>query len=99
MPLARIYWIVIDPLRCAEACPAIGAAGEHHVSSVAAARLHTGQHVNVVVSRATRPVHCKEQLSGKSSWIYRPTKNEAAAKVHLSDLVKRRCHVRVLRIA
>src|SRR6266487_2012978 len=98
MPLVRIHWVVIDPVRRAEADPAVGAAREHHVSSVATG-LHAGQHVNVVVGRATRPVHCQEQLPCKSSWIYRPTKNEATAKVHLSDLVKRRCHVRVLRIA
>src|SRR5215813_12198860 len=98
MPLVRIHWIVIDPLRRAEADPAIRAAGEHHVSSVATG-LHAGLHVNVVVSRATRSVHCKEQLTCKPSWIYRPAKNQAAAKVYLSGLVKRRCHVRVLRIA
>src|SRR4029077_2395742 len=98
MPLVRIHWIVVDPLRRAEAYPAVGAAGEHHVSSVATG-LHAGEHVTVVVGGATRPVHCKEQLPCKPSWIYRPAKNEATAKVYLSGLVKRRCHVRVLRIA
>ena len=64
MPLVRIDWIVVNPLWPAKALAAVGAAGKHHVRSATAERLHAGQHVNVVVSRAAGAVYCQEALPG-----------------------------------
>jgi hypothetical protein len=64
VPLVRINWIVVNPLRPAKALAAVGAAGEHHVRSATAEGLDAGEHINVVVSRAARAVNCEEALPG-----------------------------------
>ena len=80
--------IVIDSHRRAKARAAIGAAREHHVCAVAVAwRLNTAQHVNVIVRRSTRAVHCQKYLRCQPSWIYIPA-NPHAPKIDLSDLFK-----------
>ena len=57
MPLVRIDWIVVDPLRRAKGLAAVGAAGEHHVRSATAERLHAGQHVDIVIRGAAGTVN------------------------------------------
>lgn len=99
VPLVRIDWIVVNPLWPAKALAAVGAAGEHHVCSATAERLHAGQHVNIVGRRATRPVDRQETLPSESTRINPAAKNQAAAQVHLSALIKRWCDARVLRVA
>ena len=98
MPLIRIHWIVVDPLRRTEALATVGATGEHHVRSAAAERLHTCQHINIVVCRATRTVNCQEALTSKPSRIDRAAKNQAAAQIDLRALIERWCDARVLSI-
>src|SRR5207253_6296027 len=89
MPLTMVDGIVIDSVRCAEAPSAVGAAHEHHVRSAGSASwLHTCQHVNVIVCRATGEVHRQESLSRQPFWIYQPARNYAAAEVDCSNLVK-----------
>ncbi len=99
MPLVKIHGIVVDSPRRAEALSAVGAAREHHVRSAAAERLHAGKHINIVVCGAAGTVNCQEALPGKSSRINSAAKSQAAAKVHLSDLIKCWCDARVLRVA
>src|SRR5438874_998537 len=98
MPFAGIDRIVIDPLRCAEACPAIGAAGEHHVGRATSGRHHTGQHIDVVDSRTTGAINRQEQLSVQSCWVDSPT-TDGATHVDWSDLIKNRRLAPDLRIA
>ena len=50
MPLVR-QAIVIDPVRRTESQSPVRAADKHDVGSASAGRFHTGEHVNVVVSR------------------------------------------------
>ena len=64
VPLVRIDWIVVNPLWPAKALAAIGAAGEHHVRSATAERLHAGEHVYIVVCGSAGPVNCQEALPG-----------------------------------
>ena len=64
VPLARIDWIVVNPLWPAKALAAVSAAGEHHVRSATAERLHAGEHINVVVGRAAGAINCQEALPG-----------------------------------
>ena len=64
VPLVRIDWIVVNPLWPAKALAAIGAAGEHHVRSATAERLHAGEHVDIVVRGSAGPVNCQEALPG-----------------------------------
>ena len=99
VPLIRIHWIVVDPLRRTKALATVGAAGEHHVCSAAAERLHTCQHINIVVRGATRTINCQEALSSKPAGVNRAAKNQAAAQIHLRALIKRWCDARVLRIS
>ena len=96
MPLVRVHGIVVDPMRCTERCPSIGAAREHHVRAIAAERADAGYHVNVVVSGAAGAVDRKEDLAGESAWIHRAAENQAAAHVDCCDLVKRWRNSRVL---
>jgi hypothetical protein len=91
MPLAGINRVVIDLMRRAESLPAIGAARKHHVGRASARRLHTCQHINVVVRRAAGAINCQEGLSCKSAWIYIPTKNQEAAEINWGNSVKSRC--------
>jgi len=98
MPFVRVDGIIVNPVRCAERCPSIGAAREHHVRAIAAERADAGDHVNVVVSGTAGAVDSKEDLASKSAWIYRAAENEAAAHVDCRDLVKRRRDSRVLRV-
>src|SRR5437762_5082987 len=92
--------IVIDPVRGAEALSAICATREHHVGPAAeTGRLDRREHVNVIVSGATGAVRRQEYLPYPSSWIYRPAKNHAAAKVNRSYPVKTWCDGRVLCVA
>ncbi len=91
--------IVIDPLRRAKRLTAVRAAGKHHVGPVAGAgRQHTGDHVDVIVSRTAGTVHCYERLPTESYSIY-PALNEVATHVDLSSLVKSRCLTPILSIA
>jgi len=98
MPLVRVYRIVVNPMRRAERCPAVGAAREHHVRT-APGRANAGYHVNVVVRRAARAVDRQEHLACKSAWVNGAAEDGAAAHVHCCDLIKRRRDVRVLRVA
>ena len=78
--------IVIDFHWRAKARAAIRAAREHHVCTVAIAwRPNTAQHVNIVVRRSTRTVHCHEYLRCQPSRIYIPA-DPHAAQIDLSDL-------------
>src|SRR4029077_16535368 len=88
-----------DPLRRAKACPAVGAAREHHVGSVAAGRSHAGQHVNVIVRRAAGAVNHQEYLPCKSAWINGASVNQAAPHVDCRDLIKCWRDSRVLCVA
>src|SRR5438045_5679652 len=89
MPLTMVDGIVIDSVRCAEASSAVGAAHEHHVCSAGSASwLHTCQHVNVIVCRATGTVQRQEYLSRQPFWIYQPARKDAAAEVDCSNLIK-----------
>ena len=99
MPLAGIDRIVIDPLRCAEAYPAIGTACKHYVSSIASGGPHAGQHVNVVVRRTARAINRQEQLSAKPARIDCAAENDATAHVDWGNLIKSRRLVPDLRIA
>ena len=98
MPLAGIDRIVIDPLRCAEACPAVGTAGEHHVGRATSGRHHTGQHINVVVGWATGTIDREEKLPAKPDSIYSAL-DDAATHVDWGHLIKSRRLVPDLRIA
>src|SRR5262249_50213918 len=69
MPLARVGRIVVDLKRCAKGQPAVGAACEHYISCAAPRRLHAGQHVNVIVSRAARTINRQKQLAVQSRGI------------------------------
>src|SRR5262245_62154875 len=97
MPLARVNRVVIDSLRCAEAYPAIGAAGEHHVGRATSRRRHTGQHINVVVGRATRMIDSEEKLPAKPDSIYSEL-HDAATHVDWGNLIKSRCLIADLRV-
>ena len=99
MPFVRVDGIIVNPMRCTECCPSIGAAREHHVRAIAAERADAGYHVNVVVSDAAGTVDSKEDLAGESAWIHRAAENKAAAQVDCRDLVKRWRNGRVLRVA
>src|SRR5213592_679818 len=90
MPLGGVDTIVIDPVRRAEGQSTVCAARKHHVGCVSPGRLHTGQHVNVVVSCAAGVVNRKEQLPTKSYSIY-PALNDAATEVNSGVPVKSRC--------
>ena len=59
MPLIRKA-VVINPVRRAEGEPAVGAAHKHHVGRRSPGRHYAGQHVNVVVSRATGAINRQE---------------------------------------
>jgi len=98
MPLAGINRVVIDLMRRAEGLPAVDAAREHHVGRASPGRLHTCQHVNVVVSRAAGAIHSQEQLAVKARRIYSPT-GQLAAEVNRSDPVKSWSLVSDLRVA
>src|SRR5215469_815986 len=99
MPLVMIDRVVIDPLRRAGGLPTVGATRKHHVRAIASARRHnTSHHVNVIVSRTARTVHCNECLPAEPYSIYSPL-NEVATHVNLSRPVKSRCLTAVLCIA
>lgn len=95
MPIVLRVRVVVDPDRCAKGQPAIGAARKHYVSCAAAARLHAGKHINIIVSRAAGPIYRDERLSTKSYPIYSAL-DEVAAQVNVSDLIKSRRDVRIL---
>ena len=99
VPLARIDWIVVNPLWLAKALAAVSTAGEHHVRSATAERLHAGEQINVVVGRAAGPINCQEALPGQTARINCTEVKQAAAQVDLSGLIKCWCDTRVLRVA
>jgi len=100
VPLAVIDWVVINPVRRAKSQSTVCAAYEHHIGPGSEAGwLYTGDHVNIIVSGTTGPVHCQEQLSRQAAWINCIGEIETAAKVDLSDPVKSGRDCRVLRIA
>ena len=99
MPLVRVNGIIVNPMRCTERCPSIGAAREHHVRAIAAKRTNARYHINVVVGDAAGAVDSKEDLASESAWIHRAAVNKAAAQVDCRDLVKRWRNGRVLRVA
>ena len=85
MPFVRGR-IVIDFHWRGKGRTVIRAAREHHVCAVAVAwRPNTAHHVNVVVRRSTRAIHCQKDLRCQPSRIYIPAGADAA-KVDLSDL-------------
>ena len=88
MPLAGVHRIVVDANWRTEADSAVGAARKHHVGPTAAKRLHAGQHVNVIVSRASGAINRQETHSGKSTWIDCPAKKEVAIQIHRGASVK-----------
>jgi len=94
-----INGIVIDSVRHAKSYAAVGAAYEHHIGAgIEAGWLHTGDHVNIIVSGTAGTVHCQEHLSRQAAWINCIAEIETAAKADLSDLVKSGRNVGVLRI-
>src|SRR6266478_1892982 len=99
MPLTRVNGIVIDLMWRTEGYSPVGAAHKHHVSCASTRRHHTGEHVNVIVSRATGAINRQEQHSIQTCGIYPPTKQVAAHVDVLGYLVKARCLVPDLRIA
>src|SRR5437867_3302127 len=99
MPLARVNRIVIDLKRRAKGQSAVGAACEHYIGRAASGRHYAGQHVNVIVSRATGTIDRQEQHSIQTCGIYPPTRQVAAHVDVLGYLVKARCLVPDLRIA
>ena len=100
VPLVVIDWIVINPVRSAKGQSTVCAAHEHHVRpGVEAGWLHTGQHVNIVISGAAGTVYCQEQLPFQAAWIDRVAEIQTAAKVDLGDSIKSGRDSRVLRIA
>jgi hypothetical protein len=82
--------IVIDAVRRAECQSTVGAAHKHHVGCRSPRRLHTGQHVNVVISETARAVNRKEHHSIQSSWID-PALDDGTAEVNSGVSVKSRC--------
>src|SRR5436190_1861338 len=98
MPLAGIYGVVIDLVWCAEGQSIVGAARKHDVGCGAPGRLHTGQHVNVVVSRAAGTINSQEQLAIQSCRIDTAA-GEHATHVDWRYLVERWRLVPDLRIA
>ena len=100
VPLVVIDWVVINPVRRAKSQSTVCAAYEHHIGAGGEAGwLYTGDHVNIIVSGTTGPIHCQEQLPRQAAWINCIAEIEAAAKVDLSDPVKSGRDCRVLRIA
>jgi hypothetical protein len=64
----------------------IRAAREHHVCAVAVAwRTNTAHHVNIVVRRSTRAIHCQKDLPCQPSRIYIPA-GPHPTQIDLSDL-------------
>src|SRR6266478_4804833 len=99
MPLVMVDAIVIHPVRCAKGLAAVCAAGEHHVGPVAGTgRQHTGNHVDVIVSRTAGTVHCYERLATESYSIYAAL-NQVATHVDLRSLVEGRCLTSILCVA
>ena len=65
---------------------AIRAAREHHVCAVAVAGwTNTAHHVNIVVRKSTRAIHCQKDLPCQPSRIYIPAGSHPT-EVDLSDL-------------
>jgi hypothetical protein len=60
MPLTLVIGIVIDPERCAEGQPTVGAAHKHHFGRALSWRQHARQHVNIVIGRTAEMVNCQE---------------------------------------
>ena len=78
--------IVIDSHWRGEGHTAIRAAREHHVCAVAVAwRTNTAHHVNIVVRKSTRAIHCQKDLPCQPSRIYIPAGSHPT-EVDLSDL-------------
>jgi hypothetical protein len=91
--------IVIDPVWRAEGQSVVGAANEHDISCASTRRLHTGQHINVIVSQAARVINRQEQHSIQPCRIYSTTRQVAAHIDVLGYLIKSRCLAPDLRIA
>jgi hypothetical protein len=90
--------IVIDFHWRGKGRTAIRAACDHHVCAGAVAwRPNTAHHVNIVVRRSTRAVHCQKDLPSKPSWIY-ISAGPHATQIDLSDLFKNWRHTRILRV-
>src|ERR1043166_7164983 len=89
MPFAVVNRIVVDPLRGAEGCSAIGAPDKHHVAPGGeAGGLHARQHVNIVVGAGAGTVHRQEDLPNQSFRIYRIEVIYDAPQVDRSALVE-----------
>ena len=97
MPFIRKA-IVIDPEWCAEGQSTVGAAHKHHIGRASSGRFHTGQHVDVIVSRTARAIDRQKRLSTKSYSIYSAL-NDGATQVNSSVSVKGRCLASDLRVA
>src|SRR4029077_4924682 len=91
--------IVIDPLRCTEGQSTICAAHEHHVGCRSTRRLHTAQHVNIVVSPTVGAVNREEDLASQAFGINRARIQQTATKVNSGVSVKRGCLACNLRVA
>ena len=98
VPLIGINRIVIHLDGCAKGCSSICAAHKHHVRCGSPRRRHTGQHVNVVVSRSTRVINRQEQHSIQSCWIYSATR-QFPAHIDLRNLIKDWRLIAKLRVA
>jgi len=82
--------IVIDFHWRGKGHTAIRAAREHHVCAVAVAwRTNTAHHVNIVVRRSTRAIHCQKDLPGQPSRIYIPA-GPHPTQIDLRDLFEDR---------
>ena len=99
MPLAGVHRIVVDANWRTEGDSSIGAARKHHGGPTAAKRLHAGQQVNVVVSRAAGAINRQETHSGESTWVDCPAKKEVAIQIHRGASVKSWSLPPILRVA
>ena len=80
--------IVIDFHWRGKGRTAICAARDHHVCAVAVAwRPNTAHHVDIVVRRSTRAVHCQKDLRCQPSRIYIPA-SAHPTQIDLSDLLE-----------
>jgi len=97
MPFIR-SGIIIDAVRRTKGQSAICAAREHYIGAITVAgRPHTGQHVNVVVSRTPGTINRQKDLACQSRWIDATT-NQTTAKVDGCYLIES-WRARMVRVA
>src|SRR4030095_9657849 len=97
VPLALVVGVIINADRCAKGESTICAPREHYFRGALTIRLHTGQHVNIVVCCRPGAVYRDECLATKP-YVIDSTLNKKAAQINESVLVKGRCDAAVLGI-